>query len=166
MAERFLIEDDISTQLRRASIGFARRALELSAGIDRTEFSELTIQQEIRNSRVMEQTIGAIIVSVASTERLINETLSGPNDRLVDNRNLRNVSGQAYQRWGRLWKDGAFDKHNVPEKCQFALSSADLEPLPRDRGAVQDLKILVSLRNEIVHSEPKYRADGQDLPEK
>jgi len=114
----------------------------------------------------MEQTIGAVIVSVASIEGLINEILSGPNDRLVDKGNLQNVSDQAYLRWGRLWKDGAFDKQNALEKCQLALSVADLEPLPRDRGAVQDLKLLISLRNEIVHSEPKYRADGKDLPEK
>ena len=166
MAAKFLIKDTITAQLGRASIGFARRTLELSEGIDRTEFSELTIQQENRNSRLMEQTIGAVIVSVASIEGLINEILSSPSDRLVDKGNLQNVSDQAYRRWGRLWKDGAFDKHNALEKCQLALSVADIEALPRDRGAVQDLKLLISLRNEIVHSEPKYRADGKDLPEK
>jgi len=113
---KFLIKDTITAQLGRASIGFARRALELSEGLDRTDFRELTIQQETRNSRVMEQTIGAVIVSVASIEGLINGILSGLNDRLADKANLDNVSEQAYRRWGRLWKDGALFEHMVRYK--------------------------------------------------
>jgi hypothetical protein len=80
---------------------------------------------------------------------------------------MRNVDGKAYARWGRLWIEGAFDRGlNALEKCEIALAVADLPPLPSDRQAVENMKALIALRNELVHSEPKFWPHGTDLSQK
>lgn len=52
--------DSIVGELESAGVGFARRAVELSSGINNRDLSEPAIEQKIRNRRVMEQTIGAV----------------------------------------------------------------------------------------------------------
>jgi hypothetical protein len=98
---------------------------------------------------------------------MINEILAGSADRFPRRDSMRNVDAKAYARWARLWNDGAFDRGlNALEKCGVALAVADLPPLPSDRRAVEDMKALIALRNELVHSEPKFRPHGADLSQK
>lgn len=161
------VSDPIASTLRSASIGFARRAVELSNASSWDKVSEFTIQHKIENRRVIEQTIGAIIVAVAGVEGMINEILAGSADRFSRGNSMRNVDAKAYTRWARLWSDGAFDRGlNALEKCELALSVADLPPLRSDRQPLEDMKALIALRNELVHSEPKFRPHGTDLPQK
>jgi hypothetical protein len=162
-----LISDPIASTLTSASIGFARRAVELSNASSWDRVSVLTTHNEIENRRVIEQTIGAIIVAVAGVEGMINEILAGSADRFSRRDSMRTVDEKAYARWARLWNEGAFDRGlNALEKCELALAVADLPPLPSDRQSVEDMKALIALRNELVHSEPKFRPHGLDLPQK
>ena len=166
-APKALVSDPIASTLMSASIGFARRAVELSKASSWDRVSEPTIQHEIENRRVIEHTIGAIIVAVAGVEGMINEILAGSADRFARRDSMRNVDAKAYARWARLWNEGAFDRRlNAHEKCELALTVADLPPLPSDRKAIEDMKALIALRNELVHSEPKFRPHGLDLPQK
>ncbi len=160
------VSDPIASTLTSASIGFARRSVELSNASSWDRVSEFTIQHEIENRRVIEHTIGAIIVAVAGVEGMINEILAGSADRFSRRDSMRNVDEKAYARWARLWDKGVFDRGlNALEKCELALAVADLPPLASDRQPVEDMKALISLRNELVHSKPKFRPHGLDLPQ-
>jgi len=128
---------------------------------------EPTIQHEIENRRVIEQTIGAVIVGVASVEGMINEIFSEAAGTLPRRDLMRNVDRKSYMRWAQLWNDGAVDRGlNALEKCQLALAEANLPPLANDRSAVENMKALIALRNELVHSEPKFRPHGPRLPQR
>ena len=162
-----LVNDPIASTLTSASIGFARRAVDLTNASSWDKVSEPTIQHQIETRRVIEQTIGAIIVAVAGVEGMINEILAGSTDPLSRRDSMRNVDTKAYARWARLWDDEAFDRGlNALEKCQLALAVADLPPLPSDRQVVENMKALIALRNELVHTEPKYRPHGSDVPQR
>lgn len=159
--------DLIASTLSSASIAFARRAVELTKASTWRGFGEQTIQHKIENRRVNEQTIGAIIVAVASAEGMINEIFAGAADSFPRRDRMRNVDGKSYARWAQLWNDGVVDRGlNALEKCQLALAEANLPPLAGDRSAVENMKVLIALRNELVHSEPKFRPHGPDLPQK
>lgn len=133
-----LVNDPIASTLTSASIGFARRAVDLTNASSWDKVSEPTIQHQIETRRVIEQTIGAIIVAVAGVEGMINEILAGSTDPLSRRDSMRNVDTKAYARWARLWDDEAFDRGlNALEKCQLALAVADLPPLPSDRQVVK-----------------------------
>lgn len=167
MAVKFLIKDPIAHVLRSAAVGFARRAIQLSGEIDRSNLTKLSIQQETRNRRVMEQTIGAIVVTVASLEGMINEILESASDADYFSRQPPvNVSDSSYRRWARLREKKVFERGNALEKCQLALETADLPSLPEGEGPVQNLNALISLRNSLIHSEPKYRPHGVDVAQK
>lgn len=158
------VNDLIASTLRSASIGFARQAVDLSNASSWDRVSEFTSQHKIENRRVIEQTIGAIIVGVAGVEGMVNEILAGSADGFSQRGSMRNIDEKAYARWARLWNEGAFNRGvNALEKCQLALAAADLPPLRSDRKPVEDIKALIALRNELVHSEPKFRPHGSDL---
>lgn len=162
-----LVSDPIASTLSSASVGFAGRAVELSKGRAWRGDGEFTIEHEIPNRRVMEQTIGAIIVAVAAVEGMINEIFAGSADSFPRRDLMSNVDQRSYARWARLWNEGVVDRGlNALEKCQFALAVADLPALPNDRSPVEDLKALIALRNELVHSEPKFRPHGSDLTQR
>ena len=164
---KHLVSDPIASTLTSASIGFARHAIELSKNCSWRGVGEFTVEHRTQNRRVMEQTIGAIIVAVAAVEGMINEILAGSADGFAPRGNLHNVSDASYARWARLWNEGVVDRGlNAVEKCQFALTAADLPPLPSERQAVEDMKALIALRNELVHSEPKFRPHGSDVPQR
>ena len=55
------VSNRIAPTLTSASIGFARRAVELSKASSWDRVGELTSRHQIENLRVMEQTIGEII---------------------------------------------------------------------------------------------------------
>jgi hypothetical protein len=161
------VSDPIASTLSSASIVFARHAVELTKTSTWSGHGEPTIQHKIENRRVMEQTIGAVIVGVAAVEGMINEIFSGAADQTPRRLPMRNVDVKSYARWAQLWNGGAVDQGlNALEKCQLALAEANLPPLPSDRSAVENMKALIALRNELVHSEPKFRSHGTDLPQK
>mgnify|MGYP001616150162 FL=1 len=161
------VSDPIASTLRSASIEFARRAVKLSNASSWDKLSEFTSQHKIENRRIIEQTIGAIIVGVAGVEGMVNEILAGSADGFSQRDSMRNVDKKAYARWARLWNEGAFNRGvNALEKCQLALAAADLPPLHSDRKPMEDMKALIALRNELVHSEPKFRPHGSDLPQR
>lgn len=161
---RALILDPIASTLSSASSMFARRAVSLSEGFDWTDVENPNSEQMIRNKRVLEQTIGAAIVSIASLEGMVNEILVGSANSRRDP--VGAVEKHAYQRWGRMWERGAFSRLTILDKCQVALEIADMEPLPTESGPVQDVTKLIALRNELVHSEPKFRPQGSDVPQR
>lgn len=164
---KLLVSDPIASTLTSASIAYARRAIELSKNSTWDKVSTPTIHHNIENRRVVEQTIGSIVVAVASVEGMINEILAGAADRTERQDLMVNVNITAYLRWARLWDEGAFDRGlNAIEKCELALAVADLPPLPSDRQSIEDMKALIALRNELVHSEPKFRPHGADLPQR
>lgn len=161
------VSDPIASTLTSTSIVFARRAVSLSSASGWDRVSEFTIQHQIENRRVIEQTIGAIIVAVAGVEGMINEILAGSTDRFSQRDSMKNVDERAYARWARLWDEGAFSRGvNALEKCQLALAAADLPSLRSDCQPVEDMKVLITLRNELVHSDPKFRPHGSDLTQK
>ncbi len=162
------IMDSIGTILRSATSAFAMKAEKLTAAASWSPELPFEHHHKIENIRVMEQTVGAVMTAVATSEGMINEVLSGAANRsALRSRTIGNVPENVYTRWGRLWDQGAFKRgSNALEKCQLALSIADLPPLEKGSRSVESMAALILLRNSLVHSEPRFRRHGADVPQK
>ena len=113
----------------------------------------------------MEYTASAVIMAVASAEGLLNELLSGARDERLQSTRwvpMANVSKDALKKWSEMWESDPRD--SLVDKCHTMLEHAGLTPLPRGQGPLQNLEILISLRNELTHSKPVYRAHGISVP--
>jgi hypothetical protein len=100
---------------------------------------------------------GAILSAVSFLEAEINEIFADAAD---DQREHIYQLGNVIFLLGRLWALGVPRTASYPilDKYQIALTLADRQEF--DRGAVpfQDVRLLVRLRNALVHYEPEYTA--------
>lgn len=170
MAITAYIKDYIAQRIEAASIQLARHATEIENEFIANK-DKLTLKQIALHNRVQEYTSGAVIMAVAGVEGMVNELLSESScdfarsiPRSVP---MRNVSNSAQDRWASLWKRSVPGKgFNAIDKCQIALTIADLKPLPEDHGSAQDFRLLITLRNRLVHSEPAFIPNGPELRQK
>jgi len=159
------IKEHIAQRLESSAVLFAREATRLEEEFEKNKDSLGDRKAEYYN-RVQEYTSGAIIMAVAGIEGMVNEILSESSTKI--NRPsvvpMHNVTSTSLKRWSNLWEHGIPGRgFNALEKCQAALHIADIEPLPDDQGSVQNLKLLIILRNRLVHSEPIVTPFGSHL---
>lgn len=152
--------DPIAFTLESAAQRFARHAIELEneSRWDGGVFPDDRPPPVL--NMIQQYTIGAITVAVAGIEGLINELVTGA-DRRPASMQVPNLTPAAQRRWSKLWaRDIPGPGYNALEKIQVALTTADLPSFPEDRNPAQDLRVLIRLRNELVHSVPKARRHG------
>jgi hypothetical protein len=167
MAVTALIKDYIAQRLETASIQLARHATEIEDGYIWSG-GELTYEQIALHNRVQEYVSGAVIMAVAGVEGMVNELLADSScdfaRSMPSTTPMSNVDDRAQDRWANLWKQGVPGKgFNALEKCQIALATADLPPLREDQGSTQQFKLLLTLRNRLVHSEPAFTHNGPNI---
>lgn len=164
------IKDYIAQRLESASILFAKHATEVE-GTFVSSKTELIAKQTAMHNRVQEYASGAVIMAVAGIEGMVNELLSESccdfARSIPSSTPMSNVSEKVQDRWASLWNRQVPGKgFNALDKCQIALAIADLDTLPDDKGSVQNLKLLITLRNRLVHSEPSFTPNGPELSQK
>lgn len=98
--------------------------------------------------------VSSVIVSAAFLEATINELFSDCAD---EHRTQRIAALQAQILMGRLWKKGIprTASYSILEKYEIALELNGKSAINSGANPYQDAKLLVELRNALVHYEPE-----------
>jgi len=114
-----------------------------------------------REERLTEQTAyvtGSILSSVAFLEATINEVYADAADGML---NARKLDAGDVRRLGILWETEAFERRaGILEKLQVALTFADSQAFDAGVAPYQDARLLIKLRNFIVHAKPEWITAG------
>lgn len=135
------------SHLSAASL-FAKQCSELEKSID-----PLKIDPDLRREHNA-CAISSIILSAAFLEAVINEIFSDCAEDYVTER----ISQlPAKDLMARLWKLGIPRTASYPilEKYEIALELNNKEPVPQGFSPYQDAKLLIELRNALIHFEPE-----------
>jgi hypothetical protein len=100
---------------------------------------------------------GAILSAVSFLEAEINEIFADAAD---DQREHIYQLGDVIFLLGRMWALGVPRTASYPilDKYQIALALADRQEFDRGAAPFQDVRLLLRLRNALVHYEPEYTA--------
>lgn len=108
--------------------------------------------------------IGTVLSTIAFLEATVNEMFTDASERFssehlegLDSKHLEGLDDSVINRLGELWKlevpkTASF---NILRKYKIALVTADLPQMDLGKHPAQDIKALVTLRNELIHYEPK-----------
>lgn len=98
--------------------------------------------------------VSSVIVSAAFLEATINELFS---DCAVAHSTDRIAALQATHLMGRLWEKGIprTASYSILEKYEIALELNGKPPIDPGTNPYQDVKLLVELRNALIHYEPE-----------
>jgi hypothetical protein len=106
----------------------------------------------------------SIILSVAFIEAAINEVLQDAFDEHRTAK-LDKVDREVQVRWAALWEAmDQGDTGRVLNRYQAALVMADCEPFDQGEEPFQSVKLLIRLRNHLIHYKPE--TVFADSPEK
>ena len=137
---------------------FARQSFQLEAEYDGT-FSDALITDH------RSYVTGAIFASVSFLEATINElfsdTIDHPFSEVASHLDL-----ETHNLMADMWKLGIpkTSRYSVMEKYKTAIALARKEPLNFGMSPCQDVKILVNIRNALVHFEPTWVSTSTDDP--
>lgn len=97
--------------------------------------------------------VSAIMLSTAFLEATINELFSDSADKHSE---IREVLPAA-DLMGRLWKRNIprTARYSIIEKYELALEVSGKQPLNPSANPYQDTKLLIELRNALIHYEPE-----------
>ena len=113
---------------------------------------------------------GAILTAVAFLEALINELFLDATDheRANSKPTPPNPPTPVYQlpptgrkRMAEMWPDG-IEKFGTLRKFESALVLCEKQPFDRGASPWQDVPLLISLRNKLVHFEPQWSGKEAD----
>ena len=115
--------------------------------------NETDARQEFVKERHRSCVIGSIFASVAFLEAAINELYIAANDRILTDLGL---ADEFRTRLATIWSIEHFRRGaRVLEKYQCALRLAEKELFDKSAQPYQDAKLLVELRNALVHFVPE-----------
>lgn len=127
---------------------FARASGKLESDNKDLEVVSSTIQSEHRAF-----VTGCIFSSVSFLEAQINEIFT---DAAEDQREHIHHLGDKIYLFADMWKRGVPRRASYPilEKYEIALALAEREPLDRTSLVYRDTKLLIRMRNALIHYEP------------
>lgn len=137
---------------------FSQRAAELEP--------MLTLGDTASNEGLREHkacVVTSIMLSVAFLEASINE-LWADCQEVFDPRRLEGI--QSREVMAALWKRTPLKRATMLEKFELALELNKKPELSKGSSPYQDVKLLIELRNALVHYEPETILDFSDVREK
>ena len=165
---RLLVKTHISPRLSAAGVMMATLATEHEASKPHG-FQTNEPYEDVTVLRVMEFAASAVVMSVAALEGILNEIFSEATDSFAKSTRRRERSPEADRaeaRWAAMWKRGVPGRgYNALDKVQILFELADQDPLP-EKGAAQNLRALITLRNELVHSQTIVQPHAPFGPDK
>ena len=115
--------------------------------------NEADVTQELIKERHRSCVIGSIFASVAFLEAAINELYVAASDKMIDHPGL---ADEFRTRLATIWSIEHFRRGaRVLEKYQCALGLAGAKQFDKGARPYQDAKLLVDLRNALVHFVPE-----------
>lgn len=163
MSNKIYVAESIAGTIIKAGIDFAKESIALTERTrERDKTNPLLAQERFSvRDQVMQNTIGAVVLSVAGVEATVNELLASYTNEKLFGPPSGNVALDGRKRLKALQQEGVFNRgQNALDKAQLILQVLDLSPLRKGANPVQDFAALISLRNALVHAEYKHRPYG------
>ncbi len=163
MSKRIYVAESIAGTIINAGVSFAKESISLTKGVHERDKTNPMLAPErfaIRE-QVMQKTIGAVVMSIAGAEAIVNEQLANYTNEKLLGGYYGEASIEGRKRLAAVQNEGVIDKRqNALDKAQIILQVLDLPALDRGTNPVQDFSALIALRNALVHSEFKPRPHG------
>lgn len=107
------------------------------------------------NARHQGYVVSSIILIVAFLESTINEIFSDCEENV--NNDLKNIYQSRSEMLGEMWKLGIprTAKYSILGKYQIALTLLKKQQFSKDKNPYQDVRLLIKLRNALIHYEPE-----------
>ncbi|PFG70500.1 hypothetical protein DM05_0816 [Pseudomonas poae] len=125
----------------------------------------LTLGDSASNEGLREHTacvVTSIMLSVAFLEAVINELWADCSEGF-DSARIEGLQSSAVM--ATLWRKSPLKRATMLEKYELALELNSKPELSRDASPYQDVKLLVELRNALVHYEPETILNSSDTEE-
>jgi nucleotide-binding universal stress UspA family protein len=159
--------DFLASRLAAAAINLARMTKEIEDAAQSAE----GLERETSCNRVIEYSAAAVVMSVAAVEATVNELLGMAERRIRPKLSVFAHSAlhsdpipqEAHKKWAAWWKLDGNERADIATKIDAVLEGATGSTLNRGRGIGQDIKLLIALRNDIVHAKPSLRPFGRSL---
>jgi hypothetical protein len=150
----------------------AARFSKLSAVVER-EHRDHTWVEVNRSGAFFEHrgyVMGAIFMAVAFLEATINELFRDAVDAYTVAEHvypppIRRVPEPVRKLLAKRWRESV-EREDTLSKYQIALKSAGKAPLDPGRQPYQDAKLLIGLRNRLVHYKPEFVVAGEHIAER
>jgi len=133
-----------SIQHIQASALFARKAYQLEQQYSLNNAGTVLSEHQA-------YVTGAIFSSVSFLEANINELYSD----CADSHQKNGLDSQTIAIMGKLWNRGILRPARLLEKYELALDIASREGFDRGSSPYQDVKLLIELRNSLIHYKPE-----------
>lgn len=137
-----------------------RQALILEESFDGTYSEQLFAQHKA-------YVTGALFTAVSFLEANVNELFSDTTDEstLVNDSKLKNLDSRAIRIMSSHWERGIPRSASYPivEKYQIALELAEKTLFDKGQSPTQDIQLLVSLRNALIHYEPEWIINHSEM---
>jgi hypothetical protein len=176
------ILDRLALQFTGAATRFAKMASQLedsvttlpNPNVGEKEKHKYTVLQ----NELIQLSSSAVIMAVAAWEANINERLQSAHHKretyspsgnfVIGTSFSKELSHEAICKWAEFWEEelNRTSTLNPLEKTNKALELAGVERLPLGRGSAQEFRLLLDLRNSLVHMKPVFREHGKAVPQK
>jgi len=107
--------------------------------------------------------VSAVLSAVVFLEALVNETLQDAADG--NSSRIAPLDHRCIERMGEFWNSLKGRRADVLRKFQKALLIADREQLNPGAAPYQDAKLLIDIRNRLVHFRPAWMTAGEETEE-
>jgi hypothetical protein len=108
--------------------------------------------------------VSAVLSSVVFLEALVNETFQDAADGNASR--IAPLDQRCIDLMGEYWNDSDGGRHvSILEKFEKALLFADRPRLDRGATPYQDAKLLIGIRNRLVHFRPAWMTAGEQTKE-
>ncbi len=160
------MKDRYSYNHLKSAIFFAKNAHELEKKYEKSFESLKAEERENITEEYSAFTTSAIILSVAFIEAHINEFFDNVIEKKPNNSSSGTVIDKLYNNCPDnfkfiqslfLLKEDIYDKLSFLKKYDFALVCFSKEPFEKGKKPYQNLKLIIDLRNSLVHYYPEYQ---------
>jgi hypothetical protein len=107
--------------------------------------------------------VSAVLSAVVFLEALVNETFQDAADGNVSR--IAPLDYRCIELMGEFWNSPKGRRAGVLRKFQKALLLADRKQLNPDAAPYQDAKLLIDIRNRLVHFRPVWMTAGEETEE-
>ena len=136
---------------------FARRAGQIEKNYDGKFLNELFTEYQA-------DVTASIFAAVSFLEATINELFADAEENYSEY--PKNINTNTKDLMAEMWKRGIPRTAHYPilEKFDIALVLAQKSALERDKPLVQNVKLVVQLRNNLIHYEPEWISEEPVVP--
>jgi hypothetical protein len=117
--------------------------------------------REARAGELVDSTLAAVLTANSAIEAVINELFVERDLFPASSPWFKGLPDDVGKAFADAWKNGV-ERHSVVIKCQIAAAIAGKKRIDFGAGAAQRMKLLIDLRDALIHHKPISLEGGKD----